>query len=114
MPRMRSSTKHKRKRLRVLAEAQDNRCFWCGCEMTFERRTRDRMHDNSATLDHVFPRGDPRRHEEAFRLYMVTAVAACYRCNNERGSTPFEEYIQKCRKALQARPQAAISSQPDG
>lgn len=92
----------KRRRVRALFVAQEGRCFWCDCEMTLERRSRDRLFNHSATLDHVFTRGDPRRYERALDDQIVRTVAACYACNNDRGNTPFEEYLKVCRKARAA------------
>lgn len=63
--------------------------------MTLERKTRNRLFRRTATLDHVFTRGDPRRSDVGLAQQIATAVASCYECNNKRGDTPFEDFYRQ-------------------
>ncbi len=68
-------------RLRLTVAAQGGRCFWCG--RAFERLV-------PATVDHVVPRvkGGPSWPENE--------VAACHRCNAERGHLPPVPWLEEC------------------
>jgi len=66
-----------------LAEVQRWRCCWCLCEMRGEQGFK-----NSATIEHITPRS-------CGGIDHVTNLAvACSRCNNRRGSIPWEEFLQ--------------------
>lgn len=65
----------------IFAIRQDNKCIWCECEMTHERKKH-----NSTTIEHMIPRtvggaDDPENY-----------TVACARCNSRRGHMPAEEF----------------------
>jgi hypothetical protein len=61
---------------------RDPRCFWCGVVTTFATHGRP----DSATVDHLYPRGHPRRSDP--RKHLPPVVLSCYGCNQERGAKP--------------------------
>ncbi len=82
-----SSTEQKRRQRLALSGCQNHRCCYCGQEMTQESDF-----NNTATIEHVVPRGRGGKNE------MANKVAACYRCNNARGCLPayiFFESVQR-------------------
>lgn len=62
------SAKLRRKLLKAYP-GQDIVCNWCGLDMTLE----------TATVDHLLPREDPRRNKVEFLVW------ACEPCNQARG-----------------------------
>lgn len=98
-PRQRATTKRARARYLAsltveLMREQGNECYWCGCALWHPRvnneayTTRPHDPDDRATFDHkitVMAGGKDTKEN---------GVAACYLCNEHRGSTPFEEYEQ--------------------
>lgn len=84
---------HRRtQRLEAAVRAQDGRCFWCG-------RPFDEL--VAPTVDHVVPRlkGGPS--------WTENEVAACGRCNAERGHTSPVEWLEECaRRGWPADPAA--------
>lgn len=65
----------------ILTIRQDNKCIWCECEMTHERKKH-----NSTTIEHMIPRtlggaDDPDNY-----------TVACSRCNSRRGHMSVEEF----------------------
>lgn len=66
-----------------LAEAQNWRCAYCGEKMTEELGQR-----RTVTADHIIPRSKGGK-DDAKNL-----VAACYRCNTNRGSTDAYVYFE--------------------
>lgn len=79
-------------RLDAAVRGQDGRCFWCG------RHFDDLV---TPTVDHVVPRlkGGPS--------WAENEVAACRRCNAERGHTSPVEWLEEClRRGWPADPQA--------
>ena len=65
---------------RLLLWRKDPRCFWCGRVTIYATSGTP----NAATLEHVYPRGHPRRADPA--RHLPSTVLACYRCNQERGA----------------------------
>lgn len=63
-------------------------CAWCGCPT----RLHGPSSGNLATVDHLFPRTDYRRHT----LAPQPKVLACYSCNHIRGSTYLEYFLIAC------------------
>lgn len=65
-----------------LFEKQGGKCHYCGGKMRLAYG-----YQNSVTRDHIIPRsaGGPTT---AFNL-----VGACYRCNQEKGSLPYEVFV---------------------
>lgn len=98
-----------RKRRR-LWELTGGKCFWCGRltrlpEMVFPPDgccRRGGMPDDMATIDHLYPKGHPRRVEPP-REREVRWVMACYGCNNRRNEqhqrTPESVEYQRRRNA---------------
>lgn len=54
----------------------DNRCRKCGCKTIL--CDDQRLPDNAATIEHIFPSGHPRRKENIITLY-------CNKCNQKSG-----------------------------
>ena len=87
----------KRRQLTALFHIQGGKCFWCKCDMlppgSHENRRGVKPPLNLATYDHMDDRHSPERgkHAGEFRN-----VAACWKCNFERGrqghlATPIEQ-----------------------
>lgn len=70
----------KRNRRRQLWN-RDPRCFWCG--RVTDIRTANAP--DSATVEHLYARGQPKRTESTLR-YLPDTVLACRRCNSARGA----------------------------
>jgi hypothetical protein len=101
---MSSRSSRKTKWRARLHAAQDGRCFYCSVATTMEFKSAGRPYDHTLTLDHVYPRTDPRRNDpdaEANRMG-IRVVGACYRCNNERNDTPFEIFCAMKRERVDA------------
>jgi hypothetical protein len=65
---------------------QNGKCYWCGCEMVLiEGRPKHAgpQPDNMCTLDHLRDRHHPER--TAPNTGEQRYVAACHKCNWERG-----------------------------
>jgi len=71
--------RRKRRTRRRRMWGRDCRCFWCGIVTTIKTVNLP----NSATVEHIYPRSDPRRRDT--RRHLPTFVLACSRCNGERG-----------------------------
>lgn len=70
----------------VLWRMSGGRCFWCDRTMNASGNPTANLY---FTTDHVWPRGQaPKGVSRHMKL------AACRRCNNERGSMPAEQYWQ--------------------
>ncbi len=70
-------------RLRLVVERDGTRCVWCG---------RDLAGLVTATTEHVVPRvkGGPS--------WLENEVAACRRCNGERGHRTVVEWLEECER----------------
>jgi hypothetical protein len=64
---------------------RDPRCFWCGRETDI----RTANAPDSATVEHIYHRGHPKRRQST-RRHLPDTVLACRRCNNERGAPAVE------------------------
>jgi hypothetical protein len=64
---------------------RDPQCFRCGCETDI----RTANAPDSATVEHIYHRGHPKRREST-RRHLPDTVLACRRCNNERGAPAVE------------------------
>jgi 5-methylcytosine-specific restriction endonuclease McrA len=62
----------------LLMRQQDGKCFYCGRRMKYHPKVRNI--GRAATIDHIIPRS-----KGGAKGPMVNGVAACKRCNNERG-----------------------------
>ena len=76
-----------------LAEAQNWKCCWCGCET-------DPVHDkrNSATIEHVIPRSQGGT-DDPDNLAM-----SCSRCNNKRATTSVDAFLEHAIIAYSTQP----------
>lgn len=74
----------------ILSEQQNHRCCWCKCRVT---EIRDKK--NSATIEHIIPKS--LGGEDHLDNYAV----ACYRCNNKRGISSVEEFLDRIENAQQ-------------
>lgn len=72
---------HIRRTLRRSLWKSNPICHWCG------EKTQILMAgaDDYATLDHLYPRGDPRRGANEWDVSKI--VLACLKCNLARGNT---------------------------
>jgi HNH endonuclease len=86
----------RRERLDLVLDRDGARCVWCG-------RTFDDVLV-TPTTEHVVPRvkGGPS--------WIENEVAACHRCNSERGHRTPAEYVVVCRDAGRAPDLAAVVS----
>ncbi len=84
VPSKRRSDNTSRDAKRMLCEAQNHRCCYCGCRMTFETRT----DPDFATIEHVHAYKDGGQNE------MANKAIACFFCNNlrDRMNVTAEEY----------------------
>lgn len=64
-------------------DEQGGHCAYCGIEMTLERGFQ-----KTATIDHIVPRSTRPKLKHEFN-----EVAACYRCNQIKGSKPLFKVI---------------------
>lgn len=64
---------------------QGNKCFFCGIEMLPAGETIDgkRMHPQSTTLEHVYPKMSKDRGKHGGK---IVNVACCWQCNQDRGA----------------------------
>ena len=67
-----------------LAEAQNHKCCWCGCDTTDLRKKW-----NSSTIEHVTPKSVGGS-DEPNNLAM-----SCNKCNNARGNMGADEFMEK-------------------
>jgi hypothetical protein len=58
-------------------------CHWCGRMTTLEGRDENKLNPETATLDHLYSRLDPRR-KEVNRTMEKRRLLACYECNQRR------------------------------
>jgi hypothetical protein len=65
-----------------LAEAQNWKCCWCGCETVPESSKR-----NSATIEHVIPRSKGGSNDPE------NLAMSCARCNQHRGTIDADEFM---------------------
>lgn len=100
---MKGSERHKawkRRLIRRLCEAQNWKCCYCGRSMTLLNHVTLR-----ATIEHVQPRS------KNGRLNWDNCVAACAKCNRERGNGRAERFGQRRARQIgrEERLQALIS-----
>ena len=58
-------------------------CHWCGKPTTLTGSTEQKITPETATLDHLYSRLDPRR-REVNRSMEKRRLLACYECNQRR------------------------------
>lgn len=82
----------------MLMQQCNGRCHWCDKPVHIVMRKKgDGLPHDGATVDHVYPRNDPRRQEFAFQKSVITLVLSCYRCNTTRGDTPYDDFLKVMR-----------------
>jgi hypothetical protein len=69
-----------------LSKEQGWKCWWCGCAIVEGADKSGKPTANMATLDHIYGKFDPRRHEP--HRGERRAVLACYACNQRRRHEP--------------------------
>ena len=72
-------------------ERDEYRCVYCGCEVHIPSPVLHRGQkypDDSATLDHLQPPG------KGGSNYVPNIVTACRRCNNEKNTKTFGQYLR--------------------
>lgn len=69
-----------------MVRKQKHRCYLCGASMTLRQG-----HWNTATIDHVVPRSRLKR--MAHQKLKANHKAACYKCNQAKGSMTAQEYL---------------------
>ena len=67
-----------------LVREQRGRCYWCNRSIREIKTYGGRIPDGAATLDHLIPRLSPVRLTRPARGEQ-RYVAACQKCNHERG-----------------------------
>lgn len=70
----------------ALAEGQGGRCYYCRAIMIANPDTP--QDPRARTFDHIIPRSEGGRFKKS------NGVAACYACNQDRGSLPFDLYCE--------------------
>lgn len=85
------SSFHPKKKLRTLLfNREGGYCHWCGTKTFLAKGiVKDA---NQATIDHLYPKTDPRRIEVSWKRLSELAVNSCRKCNNERGNKTIEEW----------------------
>ena len=77
----RISGKRGKRRRNFLIKRQENKCYWCDCDMTPAKQKGDGNPKlTSATIDHLLPL------EFGGRNFITNTVAACWSCNNRRNT----------------------------
>ncbi len=87
----RSWGQRKRHGRAVIWEKQGRRCCFCARPTQLPERPAGRQADDAATLEHIVPRGAGGSQS------LRNCAVSCWKCNNERGDTPFDEF--RARKA---------------
>lgn len=72
--------------LRRLIREHDGKCHYCGRDVT-KKGDGSRL----ATRDHIVPQS------EGGTLHPDNLVLACKRCNNVRGSTPYDVFLKRAK-----------------
>ena len=77
-----------------LMQEGEGRCHWCGVPVIL-RRPDGNMPKKAekATIDHVYPRGDPRRAYVLNDRTRIYTVLSCFTCNNNRGNLPYTAFL---------------------
>lgn len=81
-------------------EEQNGLCYWCGRKLIFTGRSygHNPLPDNYATVDHIFPYGDPIRKLYKKNNTPSPFVVACPSCNLKRGNLLIEQMEDLCGK----------------
>jgi hypothetical protein len=78
-------TPRTRMRITLWRNAQEHRCNWCPTQTVlvskWPKGDFQSLPDHAATIDHLYPTGDPRRSGERVA---EEVVLSCYGCNQER------------------------------
>jgi len=78
---MPGSVKLKKQLLQMWSE--NPHCHWCGRTTTLDGRNENKLTAETATLDHLYSRLDPRR-KEINKTMEKRRLLACYECNQRR------------------------------
>lgn len=91
-PKMVAAVFLKISRKRAFRE-QRGRCFWCNRDMA-KKRKKGVLPSNQCTTEHLIPTAKGGTDQD------WNIVAACNRCNNERGDMPADQWLLKIRKHI--------------
>jgi 5-methylcytosine-specific restriction endonuclease McrA len=101
------------RKTKKLWDEQGGLCYWCHKETFLQgdpRRFRPKtgkLSGKAATLDHLFPAGDPRRGLERRAIVM-----ACSSCNGKRGKKDPDEFRKWIEARLALFPHGRIGKPP--
>jgi len=73
---------------------QDGKCFYCRVDIYPANNMLDKPQRSMATFDHLFPKGHPLANRKTSGQERDKAVLACFGCNKDRGSAPWEEFYK--------------------
>jgi hypothetical protein len=99
-----------------LFKEQDGKCFYCQKQMILynghsSKLALDKRKD-ICTLEHLFPRNDPRRYNFSTGFKGKRVVAACHACNSDRGNQPLEKYLASIGRPVEPYEFVPISEKP--
>lgn len=79
---------------RLMLEGE-GRCHWCGKPVVEWKDKHQKKPADSirATIDHVYPRGEPLRHYPPANPMLIQKVLACHSCNQRRGNMPYTAFL---------------------
>lgn len=81
-----------------------SRCCYCHQHMLRGARGRRRHHMRASTRDHVIPKAHPE-----FPGDLGNIIIACFRCNNARGSAPYESFHAFAVEVLRPKPSGSVA-----
>lgn len=92
------SGKPRRRQLARLFKEQNGLCHWCKKPMrkpgSFDGSQGIRFPDDICTMDHLVERFNGRKKGDK-----CETVAACFRCNHERGNRARDQWLQELKSA---------------
>ena len=89
----------------VLFHEQKEKCFWCREQMHLS----DPKSGSYCTIDHLYPKGDPRRHTPNKGYDAPRVVAACRYCNQSRRDLTIEDFLSMIATNIDARWRFSLS-----
>lgn len=75
---------------------QQGKCHWCHRPIKiYHNIPQNEIHDDQATIDHIYTNKDPRR--KAFKIARIPSpfVMCCLPCNKKRGGRTVEKWESK-------------------
>jgi hypothetical protein len=81
-------------KLDMLILRDNSQCHWCGKDVKKYTLKHGQAHPhNMATVDHVYPKNDPRRAERASDPAFINHILSCHTCNMRRGNLPYSVFL---------------------